>query len=57
MYNQCPHKWKLIYKDKVKVFTSSIHTVFGTSIHETIQEYLTKVYQVSGTEADRMNLN
>ena len=19
MYNQCPHKWKLIYKDKVKV--------------------------------------
>ena len=57
MYNQCPHKWKLIYKDKVKVFTSSIHTVFGTSIHETIQEYLTKVYQVSGAEADRMDLN
>ena len=56
LYNGCPHRWKLQYKDKIKVFTSSIHTVFGTAIHETIQHYLNIMYSSSGAEADRLNL-
>lgn len=56
IFNNCPHRWKLQYKDKIKVFTSSIHTVFGTAIHETIQKYLEVMYSSSGAEADRLNL-
>ena len=34
IFRGCPHRWKLQYKDKIKRFTSSIHTVFGTAVHE-----------------------
>ena len=56
LFNNCPHRWKLQYKDRIKVFTSSIHTVFGTAIHETIQHYLNIMYSSSGAEADRLDL-
>lgn len=56
MFNQCPLRWSLQYKDGYKDFTPSIHTVFGSSIHETIQHYLTTFYEKSGTEADKENL-
>jgi hypothetical protein len=56
IFRGCPHRWKLQYKDKVKRFTSSIHTVFGTAIHETIQEYLDIMYTKAGTVADKLNL-
>ncbi len=56
IFNNCPHRWKLQYKDKIKTFTSSIHTVFGTAIHEAIQKYLDVMYSSSGAEADRLDL-
>jgi hypothetical protein len=56
LFNSCPHRWKLQYKDRIKVFTSSIHTVFGTAIHETIQHYLNVMYSSSGAESDRLDL-
>jgi hypothetical protein len=56
IYRGCQHRWKLQYKDKIRKFTSSIHTVFGTAIHETIQEYLSVMYNVSGAVADQINL-
>jgi hypothetical protein len=56
IFRGCPHRWKLQYKDKIKVFTSSIHTVFGTAIHETIQHYLDVMFDKSGAEADRINI-
>ncbi|MDB4378262.1 PD-(D/E)XK nuclease family protein [bacterium] len=56
IFRQCPHRWKLQYKDKIRRFTSSIHTVFGTAIHETMQEYLSVMYNISGTAADQINL-
>ena len=43
MYNSCPKKWSLQYRDGHKVFTSSINTVFGTAIHETIQHYINTI--------------
>ena len=46
----------LQYKDKIKRFSSSIHTVFGTAIHEVIQHYLDVMYETSGAEADRIDL-
>jgi hypothetical protein len=55
MYNDCPKKWSLQYKEGHKHFTSTIHTVFGTALHEVIQHYLTVMYEKSGVEADRIN--
>jgi hypothetical protein len=56
IFRGCPHRWKLQYKDKVKRFSSSIHTVFGTAIHETIQSYLDLMYNVSTTAADGLDM-
>lgn len=55
MYNDCPKKWSLQYKEGQKQFTSTIHTVFGTALHEVIQHYLTVMYEKSGAEADKIN--
>ena len=57
IYKQCPHRWKLQYKDKIKRFTSSIHTVFGTAIHEVIQEYLNVMYEKSKVKANEIDLD
>ena len=56
MYRSCPKKWSLQYKDGIKVFTSTIHTVFGTALHEVLQHYLDVMYEQSGVAADRENL-
>ncbi len=56
IWRQCPHKWELMYKDGHSAYTSTIHTVFGTAIHETLQHYLTTVYEESGAAADRINI-
>lgn len=55
MFNECPKKWSLQYKEGHKQFTSSIHTIFGTALHEVLQAYLTTMYKKSGAEADRLN--
>ena len=34
MWAQCPHRWKTAYVDGKREFTESIHTLFGTSMHE-----------------------
>lgn len=38
----CPHAWKLKYVDNIRFEDASIHTIFGTSCHEVIQEWLTQ---------------
>ena len=56
IWKQCPHKWELMYKDGHSSYTPTIHTVFGTAIHETLQHYLTVMYEESGAAADRINI-
>lgn len=56
LYQGCPHRWSLQYKDGYKMFTSTIHTVFGTALHEALQHYLDVMYEVSKAEADRINM-
>lgn len=41
-WNDCPFKRKLIYQDKIKVFTANEYTIFGTSVHETCEKSLLK---------------
>jgi hypothetical protein len=55
MYNECPKKWSLQYVEGHKQFTSTIHTVFGTALHEVVQHYLTVFYEQSSTAADQIN--
>ena len=53
----CPHKWKLNYIDKHRQFTDNIHTLFGTSMHEVLQRYLTVMYTDSIKTANEIDLN
>ena len=56
MYRSCPHKWALQYKEGHKIFSSTVHTVFGTAIHEVLQHYLDVMYDESAAAADRMDI-
>ena len=53
IFRSCAYRWKLQYKDKIKRFNSSIHTVFGTAMHEVMQYYLDIGYEKSFAFADR----
>jgi hypothetical protein len=56
MYSTCPFRWKLTYIDKIKFRKPSVHFVFGTAMHETLQYYLHTLFFKSAKEADQINL-
>jgi len=56
MWSACPHRWALKYIEKKEPYTASIHTVFGTAFHETLQKYIEVMYNESGAASDKMNL-
>lgn len=55
MYSSCPRQYKLNYIDKLGESSANIHTLFGTSIHETIQHFLSVFYGVSKKQALEIN--
>ena len=55
-YLSCPHKWSLQYKDGYYTSEASINMTFGTALHETLQHYIAVIYNISGAEADRIDL-
>jgi hypothetical protein len=56
IFKECPHKWELLYKDGLQQYTSTIHTVFGTAMHEALQHYITIMFEQSAAAADRFNI-
>ena len=56
MWRKCPHQWYLNYGKGLVEYSQSIHTIFGTSIHEAIQHYLKVMYNESGAAADREDI-
>jgi hypothetical protein len=56
IYSTCPHQWYLSYVKNKNPYQATIHTVFGTAFHETLQKYIEIMYNESGTAADKMNL-
>jgi hypothetical protein len=56
IYATCPHQWYLSYVENKNPYQASIHTVFGTAFHETLQKYIEVMYNESGAAADRMDL-
>lgn len=57
MYNSCPHRWELTYIKKLREYTPSIHTVFGTAFHETMQHWITVLYEQGKKASEQMNLH
>ena len=56
MYANCPHQWKLNYMDGNRTFDPSLHLVFGTAMHETLQSWLDVLYNKSPKEATQLDL-
>lgn len=56
-YLGCPHKWQLQYKDNLGIQDYNIHMIFGSALHEVLQKYLTIMYDTSGAEADRFEID
>jgi hypothetical protein len=57
MYKECPYRWSLTYKEKLFPFTSSVNSVFGTAMHETIQEWLRLLHDVSVKASEELDFN
>jgi hypothetical protein len=56
IFEQCPHKWALLYRDGHYKSEFSIHMTFGTAMHETLQHYLKIMYETSVAVADREDI-
>ena len=56
IFNTCNYRWGLHYRDGFKRFTPSVSLIFGTAIHEVIQEYIEVFYNQSKAAAHRMDM-
>jgi len=56
LWNSCPYQWKLQYVDKIKTSEPSIHTIFGSAMHEAIQTYLGCMYNFTIKDADEQDI-
>lgn len=56
MWSNCPHQYKLAYIDDLRESSSNIHSVFGSAMHETLQEYISRCLRISKSQADK-NMN
>jgi len=56
MWAQCPYRWKLNYIDRLSSFTDSIHTLFGTAMHETMQTWIHCIYNKTAKLANELDL-
>ena len=57
MYSSCPKHWELAYAKGLRTFSQSIHTIFGTAFHETLQTYISTMYKDSVKAADELDLH
>ena len=57
VYKECPYRWDLTYRQGLYPFTSNINSIFGTSFHETLQEYIRLLYTVSVKSSDEMDFS
>jgi len=56
VYESCAYRWYLTYAKGNYLFSASVNTVFGTAIHEVVQEYLRLVFEESAKKADQMDM-
>lgn len=53
----CEKQWYLTYVKKLAPYQPSIHAVFGTAMHETLQSWLEVLYHDKVKSANEMNLD
>lgn len=56
-YYQCPYQWYLTYVRKLAPYQASIHALFGTAVHESIQQWLDIMYSQSIKAAQELDLD
>ena len=56
-FANCQKQWYLQYVKKLAPYEGSIHAMFGTAIHETIQTWLTTLYYDKVKTANEMDLD
>jgi hypothetical protein len=54
-WSSCPQQYKLRYIDRLGESSANIHTIFGTSMHETLQHFLSVMYGVSKRQAEEID--
>jgi len=57
IWKGCPYRWKLAYIDKLATYQPSTAALFGTAMHEVLQEYVKAIYEKSIVEANKLELN
>jgi len=55
-FENCPKQWYLTYVKNLAPYKPSIHAVFGTAMHETIQTWLNVLYNDTIKKANEMDL-
>jgi len=53
---KCPYSYKLAYIDGLSTYENNVHVAFGSAIHEAIQDFLTKLFNEGGREADGFDI-
>ena len=53
----CPESWKLKYVDGHRIDDGSINTIFGSAMHEVIQDWLEILFNKSETMANGLDLD
>lgn len=56
-YTKCPKSWELRYVRKKRFPSDSIHTIYGTAMHEVIQTFLYYCYHKTVKQANNLDLN
>lgn len=56
-FANCQKQWYLTYVKRLAPYQASIHAVFGTAMHETIQSWLETLYHDKVKTANEMDLN
>jgi hypothetical protein len=56
IYAKCPFRWGLEYREGYRNFQPSMAAVFGTSVHVAMQHYIQVMFDTSGAEADRLDI-
>ena len=56
-YLSCKRKWELQYLRNIAPYEPSIHAVFGSAFHETLQNYLDVMYNDTAKAADEIDTN
>lgn len=54
-FKKCEHYWKLCFIDKLKEKEDTIHTIFGTAMHNVIQEWLKVLFTQKVKDADALD--